>query len=134
MMQQGMGGMDPNMMGMQGQNVDPQTGLPIPDPAFIGRVYEMNKIYYFLKSMDNLLLRITTDDIIKLRNLVSKTIELFELVVDNLQSYKDQIDDIIVMFYKFLTRLTAVVEKYFNEKKAEQKEEEKQKSYGENLK
>ena len=139
-MQQGMDpsmaqqqGMDPSMMGM-GQNIDPATGLPIPEPEFIGRIYEMNKIYYFLKSMDNLLLRIPTNDTIKLRNLVSKTIDLFELVVDNLPSYKDQIDDIIVMFYRFLKRLSAVMEKYYNSKKIEQKQKDKQQHYGEEIK
>jgi hypothetical protein len=120
------GAMDPNMMGMDPMGgmggelkpgaVDPTTGLPIPYPEDIGKIYELTKIYYTLKSLDTFLLRLPDTDIIKMRNLVKDALDLFKVIVDNINSYKDKFEDIIIMYYKFIKRLMLIIEKYYKDK------------------
>lgn len=122
-------GADPSMMG-GGMGMDPTLGagytppnpygaMPAPTPKNLGRLYELNKIYYTLKTLDVFLLKLPEVDVIKLRNVSSEALDIFKVIVDNLQVYveKEMIDDIIISYYKFIKRLMWVIEKFYREKK-----------------
>jgi hypothetical protein len=120
-------GMDPNdpnamsgmngmgMGGMLGQdNIDPMTGLPQKTDQEIGRIYELKKIFSRLVSIESFLSVSSDDNILKLREYVVKAIELFKILIDNVNSFKDKIDDIIIMFYQFLKRVYIILKKYYD--------------------
>lgn len=102
----GMEGGDPNMAGMPGQE-PPLTS------SQIGRVYELKKIYSRLSSVESFLSRTTDDKILEIRKMVANAIDLFELVISNFQQYKDNIDEIIVMYYKFLKVVYESIKDHF---------------------
>lgn len=93
-----MGDMGGDMgMGMPGEEKeDPLT------PSQIGRVYELKKIYTRLSALENMLQDVTDKEMIEIRNLISKSIDLFKTLSSNFDVYKEKLDDIIVIFYKFL--------------------------------
>lgn len=68
----------------------------------LGRVYELKKIYSRLSSVESFLSRTTDDDILEIRKMVSNAIDLFELVISNFEQYKENVDEIIITYYKFL--------------------------------
>ena len=105
------GGMyqDPNAMGMGGM------GAPEPKTAEeIGRIFELKKIYARLIAVEEFLSFSPDETLVKLRDYISKSIELFETLISNVDSFKDQIDDIIVMFYKFLESVYEIMNDYYN--------------------
>jgi DNA-binding ferritin-like protein (Dps family) len=116
------GMMQPGMPGME--NIDPVTGLPIKPPSELGRIYELKKIYSRLTTIEAYLSDSTDQELLKLRTVVAQAIELFEILASNLQSYKDQVDDIIVTFYKFLDEVYSTLSDYYKDK-SDQKEEDR---------
>jgi hypothetical protein len=109
-------GMEPGMdtgMGMPGEEKEePLT------PGQIGRVYELKKIYTRLTALENMLQDVTDEEMMKLRNLISKAIELFKTLAANFDIYRDKLDDIIVIFYKFLDISYKKVRDYFKSNKS----------------
>jgi hypothetical protein len=98
-------GMGMDMMGMdQPQLSDPGKGL------------ELKKIFSRLLALQNFLSSSADQGLIVLRDYVSKAIELFRTVIDNLSSYKEKIDDIIVLFYDFIEKSYAVMKEYYRRK------------------
>lgn len=83
----------------------------------LGRIYELNKIYYRLLAISKILKNSSDSNLIMLREKVSEVLTIFKLVIDNLASYKDKIDDIIIMYYKFINKVLERVEKYYKKKK-----------------
>ncbi len=111
----GAAGMDPSMMGM-----DPSMmGMGMPTgPASsqeVGRIYELKKIYSRLVSMQSYLAGSTDVNLIKLRNYVSNTIDLFRTLISNIALYKDNMDDIIVTFYKVVDNVYVILSKYYKD-------------------
>jgi len=82
-------------MGMPGEE-EPRTS------SEIGRIYELKKIYSRLISIESHLSSSSDTSLLKLRSYVSKAIDLFETLASNLDSFMEELDNIIVMFYKFL--------------------------------
>ena len=59
----------------------------------------------------------TTDpNLIKLRNYVSSTIDLFRTLISNVTLYKDRLDEIIVVFYKVVDNVYEILSKYYKDK------------------
>ena len=105
-----MAGGDPSMMGM---------GMEMPGPADageVGRIYELKKIYSRLVSMQSYLAGTTDVNLIKLRNYVSNTMDLFRTLISNIALYKDRIDEIIVVFYKVVDNVYVILSKYYKDK------------------
>jgi hypothetical protein len=106
-------GMPPE--GMEGG--DPMSGMPGQPPPLtssqIGRVYELKKIYSRLSSVESFLSRTTDDEVLEIRKQVSNAIDLFELVISNFEQYKDKIDEIIIMYYKFLKVVYESIKNHF---------------------
>jgi hypothetical protein len=109
-------GTEPGMdagMGMPGEEKEePLT------PGQIGRVYELKKIYTRLTALENMLQDVTDEEMMELRNLISKAIELFKTLSSNFDVYKEKLDDIIVIFYKFLDISYKKVRDYFKSNKS----------------
>lgn len=109
-------GMDPMMGGMGGE---PQT------PKDIGRVFELKKIYTRLISIEQYLSFTSDEFLIKLKVYISKAVQLFETLIFNIQIFKDRIDDIIVIYYKFIDTVYTLLKKHYEKKDKENKSEEK---------
>jgi len=111
------GGADPSMGGMQ----DPSMmgmGMETPGPTDageVGRVYELKKIYSRLVSMQSYLAGTTDVNLIKLRNYVSNTMDLFRTLISNIALYKDRLDEIIVVFYKVVDNVYVILSKYYKD-------------------
>jgi hypothetical protein len=86
---------------------------PLKTPPEIGRIFELKKIYSKLMSVDSFLSTSSDPELLKLRSYVTKSIELFETLVANLDSFKPKIDDTIVMFYKFLEEVYHILTRYY---------------------
>ncbi len=80
----------------------------------IGKAYTMKQIYYKLLSIYNILNQSTQSILLKQSNNVKQAIDLFNLVVTNPTAYKENMDNIITMFYKYLNRLYDLLEKYYS--------------------
>ena len=58
----------------------------------------------------------TTDvNLIKLRNYVSQTMDLFRTLISNIALYKDKLDEIIVVFYKVVDNVYVILSKYYKD-------------------
>ena len=109
------GGMDQNFGAVE---------EPPKDPNEIGRIYELKKIYSRLLSIESYLSDSSDVNLLKLRQYVSQAIEMFEIISANMPSYKDQLDDMIIMYYKFLSVVYTLLKKYYA---AQEKEDSKRK-------
>jgi len=118
-------GMDPSMagadqgMGMMGEEEDP---LVSKTPSELGRIYELKKIYTRLTTIESYLSESSDPELLRVRLLVSKSIELFEILSSNIPVYKppkapkERLDEIIIMYYKFLKQVYESVAKYYKSK------------------
>lgn len=93
----------------------------------VGRVYELKKIYSRLLSIESQLSFTSNEILLKVRRYISDAIELFETVIYNLDVYKGNLDDIIVMFYDFLREIYEILKKYYIMRE-KQREENKRKN------
>jgi len=116
-------GMDPSMAG--GDMGGDMGGMPgeeeTKNASEIGRIYELKKIYTRLTTIESYLSDSSDPDLLRIRLLVSKSIELFEILSANIPSYKPPkaekgtIDEIIIMYYKFLDKVYESVAKHYKE-------------------
>ena len=102
--------------------VDPYTGMPIPQPEEkspkdIGRTYELKKIYSRLVAVDSYLSSSSDQILLKLRKYINKSLEMFDTLLSNLGTFKDQIDDIIIIYYKFIDSIYDILRRYYEGKK-----------------
>jgi hypothetical protein len=86
------------------------------EPKELGRIYELKKIYARLTSIESYLSDASEPSLLRLRSLVSQAIEMFEILASNIDQYKDKMDDIIVMYYKFLEGVFGILKKYYQER------------------
>ncbi len=79
----------------------------------LGRIYELKKIYSRLTSIESYLSDESSGELTIIRNHVSQSIELFEIVSSNFDSYKEKLDEIIIMYYKFIMEVYETVKNYY---------------------
>lgn len=115
---------DPGMDGDMGMMPDEE----VKDPSELGRVFELKKIYNRLTTIESYLNYSSDSVLLKLRNYVSKSIELFEVLSSNIKSYQDKMDSIIVTYYKFISVIYAILKKYMAKKHEEEKVTNKKKN------
>ena len=101
----GMGG----GMGMGGFGMEEEPK----EPKELGRIYELKKIYARLTSLESYLSDASEPDLLRLRTIVSQSIEMFEILASNFDSYKDKLDEIIIMYYKFLDVTYSTLREYY---------------------
>lgn len=131
---------DPNVMAGQdpyamGGTLMPGTPSDISGATFgagepksaqqLGRIYELKKIYSRLLSVEQHLSFSADTVFLKLRNLVSEAIELFEFLISNIDAFKDRIDSIIIVYYEFLKTIYLILQRYYDMKEEESKDIEK---------
>ena len=92
----------------------------------LGKRYELKRIYSRLVVLNNHLSVSTDKDILKVRNQVVDAIEMFGLVVKNIDLYEDRINEIIIGYYRFILSVYRYIKQY-EKKKYEEKEEIKKK-------
>ena len=107
----GMGG-----MGGMGMEEEPLSAHEL------GRTYELKKIYTRLLSIELYLSNETSPDLVEIHKYVHESINLFEVVTSNFDSYKDNLDEIIVIYYKFLKEIYTSVRKYYDKQKNMEKQ------------
>lgn len=107
----GGGMMDPMGGGIGGQQAQPFTA--------IGRAYKLKELFTALNTIDKVLKKQSDEDLLTLSTQVDKAFDLFKLIVNNLKSYKDQIDNIIIMYYSLLKDVSETLTKVLREKKLE---------------
>jgi hypothetical protein len=112
------GEMPPEMM-------EPGMGQPLPEedtsksPSDLGRIYELKKIYTRMTVIEAYLTESSDPAMIETRTIVSKAIELFEILASNLSSYKpprapeETLDEIIVQYYRFLEKVYKEAARYY---------------------
>jgi len=94
-------------------------------PEELGKTYELKKIYARLVSVESYLATSSDVNLLKLRNYVSQSIELFSVIIANVDSYKDKVDEIIVKYYEFLDLIYIILSQYYDKKEKEEEEENK---------
>lgn len=122
------GGMTDPSMGANIPGMDPITGGMGGEPQTskdIGRVFELKKIYTRLISIEQYLSFTSDEFLIKLKVYISKAVQLFETLIFNIQIFKDRIDDIIVIYYKFIDTVYMLLKKHYEKKDKENRSEDK---------
>lgn len=119
---QALGGMGIPGMDM-GMGSEYDVNMPKTDEQ-IGRIFELKKIYQRLLSLDTYLSFSSDPVLIKLRIFTSDAVELFEVLISNIMKFQDKIDDIIVIYYKFLNLIYNVIKAYYKSKDEREKNDE----------
>jgi hypothetical protein len=79
----------------------------------LGRIYELKKIYARLTSLESYLADESSGELNEIRQYIAQAIELFEIVSANFSSYKDRLDEIIIMYYKFILEIYNSVKNFY---------------------
>jgi len=82
----------------------------------IGKIYTLKQIYEKLLSIQEILQDHNSEAINKVKDSIDQAIEMFQLVINNKDQYKDKMNDIITKFYRYLEKLVFVINNYFKEK------------------
>ena len=79
----------------------------------LGRIYELKKIYARLTAIESYLGNESDPELLEVRKYVSQGIELFEVISSNFDSFKGKVDEIIIMYYKFLKEAYETVRDFY---------------------
>jgi len=71
----------------------------------VGRMYELKRIHYRLVTIQNHLDTYTDEKLVRIKDYVGRSLELFKIVIDNYDKYEQQIDDIILQYYDFIANV-----------------------------
>ena len=102
-----------------GMGMEQEDPLASKTPSELGRIYELKKIYTRLTTIESYLSESSDPELLRIRLLVSKSIELFEILSSNIPVYKppkapkERIDEIIIIYYKFLKQVYESVASYY---------------------
>jgi len=114
--------MDPSM-GANIPGMEDVTGMSHPPTAEqVGRIFELKKIYSRLLSIEQYLSFTSDEFLLNLKEYISKAIELFETLIFNLDSFKNKLDDIIVLYYTFVQSVYQLLDKYYKKKEKDLEE------------
>jgi len=106
------------MMGGMPGSIDPMTGQPIEQgpsktATAVGRLYILKKIYYKLALLDKILTNSPDTELQEVARITSEAFSIYRTIIQNLKTYKDQIDEVIVDYYMLVKDIAAHVEKHF---------------------
>jgi len=94
--------------GMGGEGMEGEISL-----EDVGKMYELKQIHYRLIAVRNHLEIFVEEEFDEVKNSLTKAIDLFEVVIDNYDKYKHKIDEIIVMYYKFIQDVYELTKKKY---------------------
>jgi len=109
--EEGMG----DMGGMGEEDEGPQ------DLTEVGRRFELKKIYTRLVAIQAHLNTATDEELIDIRNFVSQALNLFKVLINNIDLYKEKIDEVLIVFYKFVVHVYDMLSKYYKTKANKEK-------------
>jgi hypothetical protein len=105
------------MEGMEGMEGEGGMGMgmeeEIKTPTELGRVYELNKIYYRLYVINKHLKNTSDERLQKLKKMVSQAFDIYRLILNNIKSYKDKVDEVILQFYEFISNVVIQLNEYY---------------------
>jgi hypothetical protein len=122
------GGMDASMGDVEGEGVD-EYGMQeeeIKTPTELGRVYELNKIYYRLYVINKFLKNTSDRRLQKVKKMVAEAFDIYRLILNNIKSYKDKVDEIILQYYEFISHLVIKLDEYYKHRFHSIKQSEEQ--------
>lgn len=118
-------GTDPNAMGGADMGMGGMGAPPAKTADEVGKIFELKKIYSRLLAIESQLSFSSEIVLLKLRKFISQSIELFETLISNVDTFKNEIDDIIVLYYEFLEQVYDIMKRFYKIKQREEKEEDK---------
>ena len=105
--------------GMGGMGMDPMGGMGAgPTTVFtaIGRAYKLKQVFHDLIRIKSYLRDSSDSELQSLYKDVNTAFDLFKVVVDNLKIYKDQVDNLIIMYFELIKMLVEQITGTLNEK------------------
>ena len=98
---------DPNMLGAGGMMpVDPDLPTSMSE---VGKAYELKKIHTRLIVLDRFLSQHQTEKSDSIQIYLRQALDLFHVVISNFRLYINKIDDLIVLFYKFIFKIVEMI-------------------------
>jgi len=79
----------------------------------IGRAYELKRLYNRLIDIQNHLSIFVEDEFDEIKSIVSRAIEIFDIIIMNYKKYENKIDDIILMYYTFIKEVFEVTKRKY---------------------
>lgn len=86
-------------------------------PEEIGKLYELKKIYFRLIALQSYLSDFSDEKFFKIRNYILEASDLFLIISKNMEIFKSELDEIIILYYKFLKTVYMIVKKIIKTKK-----------------
>ncbi len=83
----------------------------------IGRIYELKKIFSRLISLQSFLNEYNEELLIKMSSYTNEAINLFKIIINNIDKYLDQIDEIIVIYYEYIDVSYKLLGKFYEKEK-----------------
>lgn len=109
--------------GMYGMPGDDSQKLKPVDINQLSRRFELSKIYKRLIELDTILTLVTERPLLDARNYVREAITLFKNMVYNIEIFTDNIDTIIINYYKFLDGTYRYIQEFYKAKNDSDKTE-----------
>ena len=110
----------PDPTGGMGGAIDPMTGMPMPGGGTvytaIGRAYKLKEIFDKLTRIKNYLRDSNNEQLSKMYKDADKSFEMYKLVINNLKTYKEKVDDLIIMYYELIKIMLEKIKNTLNEK------------------
>ena len=102
----------PGQIGSTDANADPTYAAGQHSVGEIGRIYELKRIFARLMTLDKYLSYSTEDKIMVLKEKTNIALEMFKLIISNVEEFLDKIDEIIIMYYDFLMAIYKILKAY----------------------
>lgn len=114
-------------MGMgygMGGGFDPVTGQPTDTgPAktasAVGRLYMLKKLYKRFTLLDKVLTNSTDPELRDTREEVKEAFEIFKVIINNLKTFKEKADELIIDFYMLIRDIATDLEAHYKRKRLE---------------
>ena len=104
--------------------------MPVPynsTTQYLGRIYELRKIYLKLLSISTLLQSLSDSEFDNLENTIRESLDLFHIVISNIDKFEDKIDEIIIYFYEFVKETIIELERLSDKRVAKSEEDNPEK-------
>ena len=109
----------PDPMGGMG-GMDPMTGMPMPGGGgavytAIGRAFKLKDVFEKLLKIKTYLRDCTNTQLESLYKDSITAFDMFKLVINNLKTYKEKVDELIVMYYELIKIMLEKIKNTLNE-------------------
>ena len=95
----------------QGQYEQEEAPEPM-EPSDLLKMYELRRIYKKLVNVLDIIESINDPEIYDLRKNLLKSIEYLDIIIDNLDNYKEKLDDLLQLYHKYLKSMVQEIVKF----------------------